>query len=139
MSMIEINRNPSKRELLWFGVIFLAFWIVVAAVLGWRFDLDAAAMAILGIAAVVTIMYSAVPPMRRPLYLAWMYAAAPIGWILSHLLLAIIYYLVFTPVAIVMRLIGRDPLRRRFDANAESYWIRRSDDEIPSSRYFRQF
>ena len=56
---------------------------------------------------------------------------------LSHLVLAVIYYLILTPIAIVMRTFGRDQLRLRFDASARSYW-KEHDPAADTARYFRQ-
>ncbi|MEX0979180.1 MAG: SxtJ family membrane protein, partial [Pirellulales bacterium] len=68
----------------------------------------------------------------------WMWAAFPIGWLVSHLLIAAIYFLLITPIALVMRAVGRDPLSRRFDRAAKTYWVPRRQDSDPA-RYFRQF
>jgi hypothetical protein len=52
--------------------------------------------------------------------------------------MAIIFYLVVTPVGIIMRLTGRDPMERAFDRTAKTYWKpRRTDPD--SARYFRQY
>ena len=59
-----------------------------------------------------------------------MCAAFPIGWVVSHALMAAIYYLVITPMAVAMRLLGRDPLDRRFDRDATTYWVRASKSPI---------
>ena len=44
------------------------------------------------------------------MFLGWMYAAFPIGWTISHLLLLAVYYFVLTPVGLALRLTGRDPV-----------------------------
>jgi hypothetical protein len=67
-------------------------------------------------------------------YLAW-----PIGFVVSHVVLALVYYLVLTPIGLAMRVFGYDPMRREFDRSAESYWIARDTAEIKAERYFRQF
>ena len=64
-------------------------------------------------------MYYAIPNVRRLLYLGWMRVFYPIGWVVSHLLLAIVYYLVLTPIGLVMRLFGGDPMHRGFDRSAK--------------------
>ena len=46
--------------------------------------------------------------------------------------------LLFTPIGLAMRLVGRDPLRRRFDRQASTYWIKRPEQD-ETGRYFRQF
>jgi hypothetical protein len=80
----------------------------------------------------------AAPGIGKRIWVGWMTAAAPIGWSLSHVVLAAVYYLVLTPIGLVMRAAGRDPLARRFDRAAASYWIKR-DPQVSTERYFRQF
>ena len=89
-----------------------------------------------GVLAAATVWLS--PPLGRRFYVAWMVAAAPIGWTISHVVLAAVYYLVLTPIGLALRLAGRDPLRRRFDASAPSYWIERRRETDPT-RPFKQF
>ena len=62
----------------------------------------------------------------------------PIGIVVSHLLIATVYYLCITPIGLLLRLRGRDVLKRRFPAGEESYWIERKAVE-DKGRYFRQF
>ncbi len=138
MALIAINKNPSRKELLWFGAIFALFFGVIGALLLWKFDARTAAYVIWAAAGAVTVLYYIIPPVRRPLYLGWLYAAFPIGWVVTHLLLAIVFYLVFTPIGLIMRLCGRDPMQRRFNAEAASYWTARKPIG-DSERYFRQF
>src|SRR5262249_39080951 len=79
-----------------------------------------------------------VPALRRPLFVGWMCAAYPIGWVVSHLVLMTIFYLVLTPIGMLMRLFGRDPMTRSFDRSAQSYWVAHNPGG-DASRYFRQF
>jgi len=136
--MIEINKNPSPRELRWFGVGLLAFAALVSALISWRTNSTTGPRYVLAIGALVALVYYAVPPLRRSMYLAWMYAAFPIGWVVSHAVLAAVYYLVVTPIGLAMRVVGRDPLNRQFDRSAPTYWIPH-DPGTDVKRYFRQF
>ena len=87
------------------------------------------------------------PAWLRPVHVAWMAAAFPIGWLLAHLLLAAIYFLLITPIGLILRLARRDPLARRIDREAQSYWTPRADwapraertERTDRERYFRQF
>ena len=90
------------------------------------------------VATVIGLLGFVAPQAIRPVFTAWMVVAFPIGWVVSHVLLGAIFYLVFTPMGLVMRATGWDPMTRRFEPEAETYWIEReqfSDKE----RYFRQF
>jgi Saxitoxin biosynthesis operon protein SxtJ len=83
------------------------------------------------------ILSSASPTAGAALYRAWMAAFFPVGWAVSHLLLAFVFFAVLTPTGLLMWLVGRDPLQRRWDRSASSYWIpRRTTSD--SRRYFRQ-
>ena len=73
----------------------------------------------------------------RLVYLGACYAAAPVGFVVSHLLLAAIYFLVLTPVGLLLRLARKDPLERRFDPQRSTYWAPRESARPPES-YFRQ-
>jgi hypothetical protein len=137
MAMIEINKNPSRKELLWFGLLFLLFFGIIGALAYWKFQAPQVAYWIWGVAAVVASIFFIFPPFRRPLYLGWVYAAYPIGLVVSYLVMVAIYYLVVTPIGLVMRLAGRDSLNRRFDAEARTYWS--AHERSDQARYFRQF
>ena len=138
MAVIDINRNPARRELLVFGVLLAMFVALVGALLRFRFGAPSAASAVWIGGGVLVALFAAVAPLRRPIYLGWVYAAFPIGWVVSHVLLAAIYYGVFTPIGWLLRLAGKDPMARRFDRSARSYWVEHDPHKDPR-RYMRQF
>jgi len=80
----------------------------------------------------------AVPVVLVPLYLTLMAISLPIGWVVSHVLMAVMFYGVLTPIGIVFKLLGRDPMHRKIDRNAATYWIRRPE-HIDPKRYYRQY
>ena len=91
-----------------------------------------------GVGGLAAVLVWIAPAAGKRLYVGWMLAAQPIGWTISRLVLAAVYYLVLTPIGLLMRLLGRDPMQRRFDGAATSYWVRKPA-ETDSSRHFRQF
>jgi saxitoxin biosynthesis operon SxtJ-like protein len=138
MSLIRIDRNPSRRHLAVFGLLWLVFLAILGAMLFWRTGSILAAMAAWMLAIAVPAIGLFSPVFLRIVYVGAAYASFPIGWVVSHVILAAVYYLVLTPIGLVMRLVGYDPMRRRFDRDAKSYWSRREADES-IARYFRQF
>jgi Saxitoxin biosynthesis operon protein SxtJ len=137
--MISINWCPTHRELRQFaGIWFPAFWAIVAVLIGSRTGHWRLPIALLGIAAAIAVAGLIQPRLVRPIYIAWMCAAFPIGWTVSHLLLAAVFYLLIAPLGLLLRLFGRDKLKLRFDPGAKSYWTPRPPPP-PSERYFRQF
>jgi len=138
MALIEINKDPTRRQLLWFGAALVMFFGVVGALARWRFGGPTVGFVLWGVAAVVGLVYYGVRPWRKPIYLGWSYATYPLGWLLSHAVLAITYYLVLTPIGLLMRLFRRDAMGRRCDGQARTYWIERQADRGPAG-YFKQF
>jgi hypothetical protein len=138
MALVEINRNPSPRELCVFGVLLAAFVVVLGALLRFRWGLPTAGSAVWAAGAVVVAVYAWLPAVRRPLHVGWMLAVRPIGTAVSLVLLGMVYYAVLTPVGLLLRLSGRDAMRRALDRTATTYW---SPHRPPSgvARYFRQF
>jgi hypothetical protein len=137
--VIPIDRNPTRRQLRWFAaLVFPLFWGWVAYLLHRRAGLPQAAIAVAATAIVLSIVGLASPSFMRRVWIAMMVGLSPIGWVMSHLVLGVIYYLVLTPVGLLLRAAGRDPLQRRFDRAATSYWIDRTR-EPDVERYFRQY
>ncbi len=138
MSLIELRTEASKKELAWFGLLLLAFLGLVGLVV-WRATGSLTAPRYIWAAGVVlATVYYLVPPLRRPMFKGWMYAAYPIGWVVSHVLLAVIYFGILTPIGLFMRLFGYDPMERKFDKGTASYWVERERNPDVST-YFRQF
>ncbi|HVS62291.1 MAG TPA: SxtJ family membrane protein [Thermoanaerobaculia bacterium] len=137
--MIRIERHPSPAQLRLFGaVLFPLFCGLVGAILLFRFGLEDAAPPVWGLGAASLALALVRPALVRPIYLGLMLATYPIGWVVSHLILVLVYYGVVTPVGLVLRLAGRDPLLKRPDPARASYW-REREPARDVKRYFRQF
>jgi hypothetical protein len=78
------------------------------------------------------------PDWMRRIYVGWMILAFPIGWTVSQVLLAVIFFGLFTPIGFLFRLLGRDLLHRTCRPELESYW---APKPTPTDlrRYFKQF
>lgn len=77
-----------------------------------------------------------VPAAARAFHRFWMGLAGILGYINSRILLSLLYYMVFTPVGLVRRLMGRDPMQRRSPAKS-TYWVTR-DYTRQSKRQFER-
>jgi polyferredoxin len=147
MKLIEINYRPDRHTLRQFGVIALLAFGLLGALIFWRravigIPLGGATPVVAGvlwaIAGLSGLFSLAAPGLNRFLYVGLVTITWPIGFVLSYLLMGIIFYLVITPVGLIFRLIGRDPLHRRFDRRAGTYWVRHREPENVE-RYFRQY
>jgi len=137
MGMIEINWKPDRRTLRQFGLIGLAVFGGLCALTTSKHGVDWRTWALGAGAAYCGLGALALPAALKPLFVGMSVAGAPIGWVVSHVILAIVYFLILTPLGLVMKLIGRDSMERRFDRAAKTYWVARRTD-VESARYFRQ-
>ncbi|MCP4201754.1 MAG: hypothetical protein GY769_07460 [bacterium] len=138
MALIELNLYPARRDLRWFGLIVLLCFLTIGGLVYWRTESLRLPVGLWAAGALLSGIYYAVEPLRVPIYRAWMLLVFPIGWTVSHLVLALIYYLLFTPIGLLMRLFGRDPMHRRWNSKTPTYWIDRQETSN-LERYFRQF
>ena len=76
------------------------------------------------------------PSLVRPIYVAWCVVAFPIGWLVSTTILVLLFYGMFTPIALVFRMMGRDALALR-RTKADTYWTPKPAARDPRE-YFRQ-
>ena len=136
--MLDVNWNPSRRELRQFAGLCLVFGAVVGGLIVYRGGSSTIALTIGAIGAIVAIIGLAIPALMRPVYVGWMAAAYPIGWAVSHLVLAATFYLVVTPIGLLLRLTGREPLGRRQHRSPGSYWTPHEPPRDAAS-YFKQF
>lgn len=136
MSLIRINRHPAPRQLL----VFALAWLVVLAALGygqWRHARPLAAEICWGLAVGVPLVGAMWREGLRLLYVGLSYATFPIGYVVSSVVLTVLYYAALTPLGLILRVCGHDPLQRRAAPASASYWHRRPGSRRAES-YFRQ-
>ena len=138
MALVDINWNPSRKELRVFALLLIGFGAIVAAVMYRRLEAPTASAVVLLVTCFIGLVGLVAPTLVRPVYVVWMGLAFPIGWTVSHLMMLAVFYLVLTPIGVGMRLCGRDPMQRRMDRDAETYWLPRAPRKDLKS-YFRQF
>ena len=145
--LVQLNLKPDTKQLRQFGFIALVAFFVIGVVVVWRGGLfglhfgDAArpvAYALWGLGALSALFSLVVPKANYALFVALVTLTYPIGFVVSHVVLALLFFGILTPVALFFRLTGRDPLTRRFEPERESYWTDLSET-IETKDYFRQF
>ena len=74
MALLEINRHPSRRDLAWFGIVLLLFFVVIGGVVGRALASHVARNVTWTAGAVLALVYYAVPAVRRPMFVGWRFA-----------------------------------------------------------------
>ena len=138
-SMIEDIKNikSGKKELREFGVTIGAVLIALGGIAIWRGKGAAIYFVSFGTVFVVLGLYF--PAVLKPLQKVWMSAAAVIGFFMSRFILGIIFYLVITPISMIMKMTGKDILDERIDQTKISYWSQRSETDKTKESYEKQF
>ena len=139
MAVISINWKPSSRELRWFAGLLIVFFAIVAGIWKFKSGQTPGPAILVGVTSAIGLLGLAAPQAIRWVYVGWMVAVFPIGWVVSHLLLAAIFFGVIMPIGLILRVLGRDPMQKSFDRSASTYWIARPNEPTDSQRYFRQF
>jgi hypothetical protein len=134
----DIPRRPSDRVLRQFAVTALIFFGLIAWRLGFPGNISGTGALAALLPGTIGILGFLWPQAVRGPFLVLTVLALPIGWVVSRVLLAILFYTVFTPVALLFRLTGRRALNLRPDPGLPTYWSPRLGASDPA-RYFRQF
>jgi hypothetical protein len=138
MQWSDIPFTPTNRTLrqfagLWF--IFIGTLGVIQTVVR---DRPTAGAVFACLAITISIAGLLKPQLIRPVYVGSMVLTFPIGWVVSRIILACMYYGVFAPVGLAFRLTGRDVLVRRKPPMAVTYWSPKAISTDPRS-YLRPF
>ena len=146
--MIDLNLRPDRKLLRGFGWIALGFFGLLGGVVYWKKSIvgihlgpDTARLVtglLWGVGGISGLLSLLRPEWNRFLFIGMSLVAFPIGFVLSHLILALIYFGIMTPIGLFFRLIRRDALHRKLDRQAASYWVTHRPVESVE-RYFRQY
>jgi hypothetical protein len=110
----------TRRTLTSFALIVSAALLIVAA-LQWRRGAPQwVLVALLSIAAALLLGAAIAPSLLRPVYRAWMRLGEALAWVNTRIILTLIFFLVVTPIGLVMRLFGRSPIA--VAKRNDSYW-----------------
>ena len=134
--MTELKTQPALKQIRSFGAIMSVFFSAVGIYPALRHAAPPRiwALALAGAFALAAIVWPRL--LRRP-YLLWMAFGRTVGSWNARALLAVTYFLLFTPAAFIIRLAGRDLLRLRFESHRQSYRILRQ--ARPASHMEHQF
>ena len=120
-----------------FGLVFAVVFLVIA---GWPlFHGEAIRWWSAGVAAMFALVALVKPALLAGLNRLWMKLGILLGKVVSPIALGILFYVVITPIGVMIRLTGKDPLRLKFEPDADSYWIPREPPGPPPGSMTQQF
>jgi len=145
--MLKIDLKPKEHVLAQFAWVALFGLPLIAGVVLkfcglWSWTTSWTHPAMLCTAAVgalqLVLFLAGLRAPTRWLFVVLMLVALPVGFVLSHALMMLVYYVVMTPMGLVFRLFGRDAMGRKFDRSKASYWHPRGPARDPAS-YFKLY
>jgi small-conductance mechanosensitive channel len=131
------NIRQSDKDLKKFGLMVGIILIVIAALLFWKQKPSFIYVFPVGLFLVLAGMFT--PPLLRPLNKGWMILSILLGWIMTRVILSVLYYIILTPIGIIAKISGKKFLDLKIDKTKESYWEKRIKAEIKPADYERQF
>jgi hypothetical protein len=138
MKWSDLPLKPTVRALRQFAGAWLIFFLAVGV-----HRYVARGQHQVGIAVGVIAVVVGGLGLIRPAAVRWLFVGAtvltfPIGWVVSQIMLAVMFYGIITPLALLFRLRGRDLLSRKPAPNRASFWMPKPTPEDMRA-YFRQY
>ncbi len=128
---------PDKQELRKFGFIFATGLVLIFGLFfPWLLEKASPSWPWI-VAAVFAGSALILPQILKPVFIAWMKIGHVLGWINTRIILGVVFFIIFAPVALLMRLFGSDPVHRQLDAAAKTYRI--NSEKLPRERMERPF
>ena len=131
------NIKSGNKEIRKFAVSVGIVIGLVGIFLWWRdkdyshyFVIISVAMIVLGLA---------VPVVLKPIQKLWMALAIVLGWVMTRIILCVLYYLVVTPIGVIGRLFGKEFLDIKFRKKTDSYWIEKEVTIFEKEKYEKQY
>jgi Saxitoxin biosynthesis operon protein SxtJ len=131
------NIKQSPKDLRKFGLTVGIVLLLIASFLIWKHK--PSQFYFVSIGALLVLSGLLFPALLRPLNKAWMTLAVLLGWVMTRVILSVLFYLVITPISLIARISGKHFLDLKIDKSRQSYWEKRKNVPAAAADYERQF
>ena len=131
------NIKSEKSDIRNFGITLGIILLLISGFLFWKEKESFQIFLIVGITFLLTAI--AIPVVLKPVYWIWMIFAVILGWIMTRVILSLLFYVVFTSIGLTLRFFGKQFLELRWDKSKESYWNFRTNEHLQNENYEKQF
>ena len=137
MQWSDVRRPVTAKTSQQFGFLLAAVAFVVSLRDSWNHGITGYSLTFAVLAVGAALVAWSRPLVYRPVFTLWMVLVFPIGWMMSRLVLLGFYFLLLTPIGVLLRWRGHDPLTLRTSPK-DTFWRKRCDVTEPG-RYLRQY
>ena len=130
------NIKCEKNDLRKFGITLGMILIIISGFLFWKEK--ESFQIFLTVGAVLCIIGVVIPVILKPIYWIWMIFANILGWIMTRVILSLLFYMIITPIGFISRLFGKQFLELKWNRTNRTYWNYRSD-KPEKGDYEKQF
>jgi hypothetical protein len=131
------NIKESEKDLKKFGLTVGIILLLIAALLFWKQKPSFLYFFPVGLFLVLAGILT--PTLLRPLNKVWMIFSVLLGWVMTRVILSVLYYIILTPIGIIAKIFGKEFLDMKIEKKRVSYWEKRKKTEINPADYERQF
>lgn len=131
------NIKGDKKELKKFGLTFAVVFIILGSLFWWRGKNYYFYCFIFSSVFLITSLL--LPLLLKPIYKLWMTLALVLGYVMTRVILSVLFYFILTPVGLIARLLGNQFLDLKIDKSKESYWNYRKTKPFNKHDYEKQF
>jgi len=137
--MIEEIKNikSNKSDLQKFGITIGVILLIISGFLYWKGNESFQLFLIIG--TILFVLGITIPDVLKPIYWVWMIFATILGWIMTRLILSLLFYVIITPIGLIPRLFGKQFLELKWNKTDSTYWHYRSKGVFEKEKYEKQF
>ena len=131
------NIKSGKSDLRNFGITVGIILLVISGYLFWKEK--ESFQILLNVGLVLNVLGIATPVVLKPIYWIWMAFATILGWIMTRVILSLLFYIIFTTIGLISRLFGAQFLELKWDRSQNSYWNMKTVEPFNKKNYEKQF
>ena len=131
------NIKSEKSDLRKFGITIGIILIIIAGYLFWKDKESFQIFITVGV--VLNVLGIVIPVVLKPIYWIWMIFATILGWIMTRVILSLLFYVIFTLIGLILRSFGKQFIELNWDKTDSTYWNYRSGGVFEKENYEKQF
>ena len=137
--MIEEIKNikSEKSDLRKFGITIGIILLIITGFLFWKEKESFQIFLTFGV--VLCVLGVVIPVILKPIYWIWMIFATILGWAMTRVILGLLYFIIITPIGLILRLFGKQFLELKWNHSHQSYWNMRTTELLSKKNYEEQF